>query len=982
MFEETKAPRLFGLHPGADFTRLLYLGLKARTEGLSPEALARIEIFVNTRRMERALTAQFLSDGPTLVPRIRLVTDLGQSEVAADIPPPVAPLRRKLEVARLVSALIKADSTLAAEDSAFDLADSLVTLMGEMRGEGVTPETIASLDVSDQSGHWARAQEFIGLINRYFQADAQPDAEARQRLVIEALTQLWQTDAPKHPVLVVGSTGSRGATALLMQAVSRLPQGAVVLPGVDWALPEDVWASLDAEKGGEDHPQFRFKALCDRLSVDPKSIIPWVDTAEENPARSALVSLSLRPAPVTDQWLTDGPKLQDLKSATQGLTLLEAPTPRLEADAIAVRLRTALEDGQTAALITPDRMLTRQVTAALDRWNITPDDSAGLPLQLSPPGRILRHTADLMTQRLDAELLLILLRHPLANSSFKERGPHILKTNALDLSLRRFGPAFPDRDSLTEWARRHDKVTGDAVEWVDWISTIIEEGFVSGERPLADLVKTHLKLTERLCAGPNLKEGSGELWQEAAGREAYRVMGELSSHADAGGDMSAREYRRLVSSLLAGGEVRDRDKGHPNILIWGTLEARVQTADLVILGGLNEGSWPEVPSPDPWLNRALRMQAGLLLPERRIGLSAHDYQQGVCAKDVVISRSIRTDEAETVPSRWVNRLTNLLGGLEEIGGTDCLAEMRKRGDVWINLANRIAEPETQIPSAKRPSPRPPADARPKDLSVTQIKTLIRDPYAIYARKILKLNSLDPLAPSASASLRGMIVHDILEAFVKENHDPSDPDSRDTLMLIADRVLAKDCPWPAVRVIWRSRIEGFADHFLEGEIKRRAIGTPVDTEMMGETKLDTVDFSLKAKADRIDLTPENCAIIYDYKTGAVPSGKEQKAFDKQLLLEAAMVERGAFKSIGPVRTESAVYIGLGSTLKDVEAPLKDAPTDETWPRFEAFIRKWMDPSEGYTSRRANQTLRFDGDYDHLARYGEWDETFEAVPEDLS
>ena len=625
-------------------------------------------------------------------------------------------------------------------------------------------------------------------------------------------------------------------------------------------------------------------------------------------------------------------------------------------------------------------MLTRQVTAALDRWDITPDDSAGQPLQLSAPGRFLRHVIDVMSGPLSVENLLVLLRHPLAHSPSKETN-HGLHTNALELHLRRYGPAFPNTDDLLTWAGKTAEKSPDRIAWASWVGSTLSDQQIIGERPLADHIETHLGIAARLAAGPNI-EGSGELWLKQAGREAKRIIGELKSHSDAGGEMNAREYKRLFNGVIAGGEVRDRDTGHPGVLIWGTLEARVQSADLVILAGLNEGTWPEAPAPDPWLNRPLRIQAGLLLPERRIGLSAHDYEQAVCTSNVVLSRSVRSDEAESVPSRWVNRLINLLGGLEEQGGPKYLAAMRARGQHWIDLAHAVAAPTDTVESARRPSPRPPTNARPNQLSVTQIKTLIRDPYAIYARKILGLNALDPLAQSADAPLRGIIVHHILERFVKNKIDPNTSDAASQLMALADDVLENECPWPATRALWRARIARFVPHFLSEESKRREYSSNIGTELHGEIKLSNVDFTLTGTADRIDISNDGEALIYDYKTGKAPTEKQQLHFDKQLLLEAAMVERGAFTKVGKVRTKAAVYIGLGGDLTDQKAPLIKSPTDETWDRFEGLIAKWMNPEKGFTSRSANETTTFEGAYDHLARYGEWDETSTPFPEDLA
>jgi double-strand break repair protein AddB len=980
MFDPMKIPHVYGVPLGADFSTALYDGLRAAFETMSPADVARVVIYVNTRRMQRRLTSLFHQGDALLLPRIRLVTDLAQDAVGRAIAPSIAPLRRRLEVAQLVKGLIDADPTLASQDAAIDLADSLVALMSEMQGEGVAPETIAGLDVTDQSGHWQRALSFIQLVQQFF-ADDRLDGEGRQRLVIETLVDRWAETPPNHPIIVAGSTGSRGATSLFMQAVAKLPQGAVILPGLDCDMPAHVWDMMEQKKGGEDHPQYRFKAFCEALGIQPSDIQPWGNNTNINDARTGLISLSLRPAPVTHQWINDGPDLGDLGEATDGITLIEAPTPRAQADAIAARLRQAVEDGQTAALISPDRMLTRQVTAALDRWDITPDDSAGLPLQLTAPGRFLRHIADLFCEPLNAESLLVLLRHPLSHSDRPDRGDHALRTNALELDLRRNGPPFPTAESLTKWAAATSDRHPEHTDWVAWVGSVLLGLCDTNDKPLIDHLTHHLDIAERLSAGPDLG-GSGELWKKPAGREALRVISELRAHADAGGVMSAREYRRLIGSVLADGEVRDRDDGHPQVLIWGTLEARVQSADLVILAGLNEGTWPEAPTPDPWLNRSMRMQAGLLLPERRIGLSAHDYQQAVCAREVVLSRAVRSDEAETVPSRWINRLTNLLGGLEDKGGPAYLKAMRERGQHWLTLAANIAAPTVTVDPAPRPSPCPPADARPDKLSVTQIKTLIRDPYAIYARKILGLNALDSLAHTPDAPLRGTIVHKVLERFVKDKIDPADSGARAALLSIASDVLIEHCPWPAVRALWFARIASFTPHFLIEEQKRRVFSANVDTEMRGELKLAYLPFTLTGTADRIDISDDGEALIYDYKTGKAPTPPQQKYFDKQLLLEAAMVERGAFKALGNVRTKAAVYIGLGSDLKDQPAPLDNETPDETWARFEGLIAKWMDPTKGYTSRSANEILSFEGNYDHLARYGEWDETHDAIAQDMT
>ncbi|WP_341367765.1 double-strand break repair protein AddB [Yoonia sp. BS5-3] len=971
MFEESDHPRVFALPPGADFATGLVDGLLDRAGGLTPEMWARTEIYVNTTRMQRRIRSVFDAGPARLLPRIRLITDLASDPVSMGIAPAVSPLRRRLELSQFVAKLLEQEPDLAPQTALYDLSDSLANLMDEMQGEGVSPDAIAALDVTDQSGHWERALKFVNIIAPFFGDDAErPDLEARQRLVIEALTERWAATPPTHPIIVAGSTGSRGATALFMQAVAKLPQGAIILPGFDFDLPDAAWAAMADTKTSEDHPQYRFKRLMDRIDFGRQDVRNWSAAAEPHTARNALISLSLRPAPVTDQWLQDGPKLGNLEDATRGLTLIEASSPRAEAEAIALRLRQAAEDGITAALISPDRTLTRQVTAALDRWDIVPDDSAGTPLALSPPGRFLRHVGELIAKPLTSVLLLTVLKHPLCHSNRDDRGEHLRHTRELELYLRDRGIPFPSEEILMRWAKGNDA----RIKWATWLCVIIQAGAAKDIGPLHLLLDQHIALAEQLSAGPGA-DGTGGLWQEAAGREAKRICDELRQAADAAGSLSQHDYAALFNAIISSGTVRNRDAGHPGILIWGTLEARVHGVDLTILGGMNEGVWPEAPPPDPWLNRTMRAQAGLLLPERKIGLSAHDYQQAVAGSDVWITRAKRSADSETVPSRWINRLTNLLSGLAAQGGPDALEAMRSRGDHWLAMSAELSTPSTREEPSPRPAPCPPVIARPKRFSVTQIKTLIRDPYAIYARKILQLSPLEPLIPNANAPLRGTIVHGILETFIKENHDPLD---HATFMKIARQQFQEHCPWPTIQAQWVAKLNAIAPKFLDAEAERQTLASDRVVEAAGKVTIPHLGMTLTCKADRIDKTNDGSAIIYDYKTGAVPTGPQQEKFDKQLLLEAAMLEKGGFDKIPATPVQDAAFIGVNAALKTVKAPLKKQPVAQVWAELETLFENWQVPSQGYTARLALFSKNDFGAYDHLSRFGEWDTSDTPYP----
>lgn len=967
------APNLYALPPGVDFPAELVAGLLARVAGQPPEALARVTLIVNTQRMRRRVQDCLQTRGALLLPRLVLVTEVENLGTSA-LPALVPALRRRLELSQLLDGLLQTGTTDFPRAALYDLADSLANLMAEMAGEGVAADRISALDVAEHSAHWARTQAFLGIVAQALAGDA-PDGEARLRLAVQGLISGWEKAPPPDPVIIAGSTGSRGTTAMLMQVVARLPGGAVVLPGFDFDLPDAVWDSMADALTAEDHPQFRFRKVMDGLGIGRNGVQRWTPAKPPAPERNRLISLSLRPAPITDQWLTEGPDLPDLMPATEGMTLIEAPSERAEALAIALLLREAAETGTRAALVTPDRNLTRRVTAALDRWGIRPDDSAGRPLALSAPGRMLRQVAGLFGRRLTVDAALALMKHPLAFTgagSHLGRGQHLILTREYELHARRNGPAFPTAESLAVWAETSG-LEG-AAPWAAILADVLCRHETLGDMPLAGFVTRHLSVTRRLAQG-FADSGNGVLWEKEAGTKALAAMTELEREAGAGGILTPADYANLLRAVLQNHEVREAETVHPGIMIWGTLEARVQGADLVILGGLNDGIWPSAPPPDPWLNRAMRKAAGLLLPERKIGLSAHDYQQAVAAPRVVISRALRGAEAETVPSRWVNRLVNLMSGLPDRQGPEALAAMRSRGSLWLERAVAFDTPTVQTDPARRPSPRPPVGTRPKRLSVTEIKTLIRDPYAIYARHVLRLRPLDPLRPEADPRLRGTVLHEILERHVRQGSG-----GFEDLMHITDGVLAQRVAWPLARAIWRARIEKAAAAFLE--FSAGTGGEPVLIEERGAVQVPGLDFTLTGKPDRIDRLADGRLLLIDYKTGDPPTKPEQLHFDKQLYLAAAMAEAGGFASLGPSEVAQLAYVGVKAAFKTVEIEMQPGEVTDIWAEFRKLIMAYAQPAKGYTARRAMQSVRDVSDYDHLSRFGEWDMTAEAVPEDMA
>ncbi|WP_408592955.1 double-strand break repair protein AddB [Paracoccus marcusii] len=968
---------LYALPPGVDFADAFVRGLLERMADQPPEALAGVTVFVNAASTRGALYRAFDRAGPLLLPQIRSITGVDPGPLIMP-DPPVPPLARRLELARLIAQMLALRPDLGAGHSIPVLAQSLSQLMVEMQTEGRDLSDLEAIDTGDHARHWQNALAFLRIAAQFHLGDPSQDRPARQRAAAEAAARDWPQgiDLPQGPVIVAGSTGSHGATRLYMQAVAALPNGAVVLPGFDFDQPAPVWDGLER---ADDHPQARFAPLIAEAGYPQR----WTAVRPPSDGRNRLISLALRPAPVTDQWIAEGPALPDLIPATADLTLIEADQPGQEAETIALIMRDAAErGGEQVTLIAADSGLIRRVTAALDRWHIRPDDSAGRPLPLTAPGLFLRQVAALFGQPLTIDRLLILLKHPLTatGSTAIGRNDMLRETRELELQLRRNGPAFPDAATLADWATKGD---GTRKIWAEWLAAMLSRITAVARdrapRPLPHRLADLLDLAQALAAGPDGDAERSQLWQDKAGQMARAVLDHLVEHAALGPDIGPGDFSALLVTELQAKAVRDDVEAHHCLRIHGPREARLHGHGTVILSGLNEGGWPQALSPDPWLSRQMRAAAGLPLPERQIGLAAHDFQQAVAADRVYLTRAKRDAEAETIPSRWLNRMLNLMGGLPDRGGPEALARMRARGAEWLALAQAVARPPAPVPPAARPSPIPPLPLFP-DLPVTDVSLLIRDPYAVYAKRVLGLRALPPLRPQPDASLRGQTLHAIVEALLHSRPTPDTPPEvlRDRFLALTDRVLADEVPWPAARAFWSARIARIADRIVADELTRLVEGRPMVVEHRGKVPVADLGITLTAKPDRIDLLTDNRVVVYDYKSGTPPTDAMIRHFDKQLMLEAAMARRGGFDALGPVDVAGLRYIQLGGEGKTHPREHDDLIEAETWDGFVRLLRSYVTGEAGFTAMRAPQSTSYAGDYDHLARYGEWALTDAAAP----
>lgn len=974
------SPTVYTVPAGTPFLDALATELLIR-HGAEPLGLPRVMVLLPTRRAVRGLREAFLRAGggrPRLLPTMRPIGDieeeelapasLGRSDDELSIPPEISALERQFLLARLIVTRPDGPNDLV---RAVQLARELGVLLDQVHTEHLTFDELEDLVPEEYAAHWQLTLDFLQIVTenwpKILAENGVLDPSDRRNRLIDALASGWRHTPPPGPVIAAGSTGSIPATAELLRTISRLPQGAVVLPGLDTQMDDRSWEALDPS-----HPQFGMKQLLERMAVSRHEVELWpsISSSTENPARIGLMAAALRPAETTDEW----PTLPiDTDRALDGLTLIEAPSPPEEAGAIALLMREALDtEARTMALVTPDRDLARRVSAELDRWGIEVDDSAGTPLDRTPPGSFLRLSAEMIADRAAPVPLLAALKHPLAAGGFVPRefrsrvralerlvlrGPRPAPGfEGLLAALKVFGPS--DDEGLATW-----------VQGLAQMAAPLDSLMAKPSCEVNDLVRAHMAFSEALATTGDTP-GCDRLWVGDAGEAGAEYVRDLLANSGPLPPMVPREYPALFETLMSARVVRPGYGRHPRVFIWGPLEARLQHADLIILGGLNEGTWPPEPPNDPWLSRPMREKFGLPSPERRIGLSAHDFAQAACARNVVLSRSEKVAGSPTVPARWLLRLKALAG--------DQAIRKIDRTNTWVGWHRQLDTPEKML-TASAPRPTPPVAARPRQISVTGVETWMRDPYSIYARRILRLKPLQELDADPGAADRGTFIHHALEAFIRENGAILPDDAFERLIEHGRLAFGDAMARPSVWAFWWPRFITVARWFIENEEVRRADSVPAAVEIEGRLRLDCPGgpFVLTAKADRLDRVTDGGLEIIDYKTGAAPSARILRAgYAPQLPLEAAIAAAGGFDGIPPSPVSGFSYWRLTGGDPAGEVKLYDGATAAELAAaaregLQNLVTAFDRLETPYLSRpRPRPEFMGYGDYDHLARVKEW------------
>ncbi len=998
---------LFSIAPDAPFLptlagRILDGTLLSGWPRSGPFWLADVTIFLPTRRARFALAEAFIQKlgGAALLPDIRTFGgELGEEGEpflppldAPLAPPAVSSLERRLVLAQFVEAWARtADGAagFASPPNAAEilvLADSLGRFIDDLAIEGVDPGALRSLVPEELAAAWQQTLRFLDIalsawpqtLAERGKADAAP--LRNERLARQALA------APliygERPVIAAGSTGSVPATANLLLALSRLPRGAVVLPGLDTSLSSGEHAKLiDPAQSPYGHPQYGLAKLLVRLRAAP-GMVEELATSPR-PARTLVVRRALSLPDETAHWVTARAALADrMAAAGAGLAVLCAPTPDQEARAIALAARQGLADGQSVGIVSPDQNLARRIASELQRFGVRIDDAAGTPLFQSAAGRLLREILVLAENQCAPIDLMALLRNRatrlgLARADVSRLG------DAIELALLRGQRPRPGIAGLRlavagnlAGTSKHPqlRLMGGEGEEIEILLDRLEAALAPVVALLARPVLRAAELAETLAGA--LAAIAGPLDADLPGSsELAGWATDLAARPGDGPTFPPQGLDGVLYALMAGIDVRRPGAAsRDDIVIWGQLEARLQSPDLLILAGLNEDIWPRPADPGPWLSRGMRLAIGLEPPERDQGRAAHDFEMALGNGQVILAFAERLGTSPALPSRLVQRL-------EAFFGTDIAKALRARGDVWVKAA-RAVDAVAKVEPALRPAPTPPASARPRKLSVTEVETLFRSPYDLYARHVLRLRAMDPLGEAPGGRERGSMIHEVFAAFVIENHDFAAPDAPARLGTMAREAFAGLDAIGERRDIWLRRFSLAARRFLDFERTRGPRVGRRHAEIEGEWLFPDLDnFRLTGRADRVDEMHGGTLEIIDFKTGSLPSSRDMKNFEApQLLLEAAMARAGALQKIPPgdIGALDYIKIGLGPQaflltpfkLRE-DHDLASAAT-EIVSRLRRHVAEFL-LSDRYpmTARiRPDPGRRYRGEYDHLARTDEW------------
>ena len=999
-----RRPRVFTIPSDAPFldvlARAVLNGFPSGEPGRpSPFDIARLTILVPTRRAARDLERTFFDvsgRNGLLLPRISPLGDIDEelfefpefpaSSIDAALPGALSPIGRDLILMDLIGdwAMLNPQERLAEEivsspRQAVTLTASLAEFLDSLETEDIDPARIADLYGIESARHREAILGFLALVREKLPARLLErrllGPKARRSLLLRREAARLAEGQTPWPVIAAGSTGSIPAARELLGTIAGLPNGAVVLPGLDIHMDEESWPELGAQ-----HPQFIMKQFLEDISLtrDEVALMPGCSAGK----RSWLASEIMRPAATSEKWRSIvRSQGKPIARALENLHAVETHHVSEEASAISLILREVLDTpGKTASLVTPDRELARRVKQQLENWSIGIDDSAGEPLIRFGGAAFLNLLIDAAVGSYAPERLLALFKHDLCRFGF-DHGTSRQAVGVIELSVFRSGFVTPRLAELANAVSAARKSAGlnphihptikrkteagwaAAADYADRASVCLMPLTEAGEQKFGKHLETLIRSCE-LAAGSTF-------WDGEDGEILRLLLEDLKKEAGTIASCSFATAATLVQHYMSVTPFRAKPKARTRLAILGLLEARLSRPDLVILGGLNEGRWPAQADPGPWLNRPMRTALGMQQPERDIGQTGHDFAQALGCKEVYLTWARRVGDAPAIPSRWILRLRMLVKAAGLTNWFEAAGE-------WQSLAARLDDPVAVTP-CERPRPRPPTSARPKRLSVTRIETLIRDPYAFYANQVLGFRPLEQISAAPGMAERGVLFHQAIGDFLKRFPEKFPPEATEYLLQRGRTHFAPLLSHPDAGAFWWPQFARIAGWLVTEEVKQRSGVVRVYSEIDGRMEFSIAGqpFTLTCRADRIDLLEDGAARIGDYKTGSVPSTPQVEAgLAPQLTLQSAMLENGAFGELGKRQACAIYYIKLGSGEPPGEflsPKLKVSVTDcarKHMSGLMSLLAAYEDRRQAYPPRAIIEKEDEERDFDHLSRYREW------------
>lgn len=983
------AAKIYNVNAGESFADVLAEHFLKEYKN-RPEELSKVLFLLPNRRACQSLSEAFVrAKGlePTILPQIMPIADVeedevfltGSSEVLQNLAPEISKTERALIFTRLIMQK-PADLGLGhlSLAQAYALAENLADLIDLSYNENLDFSRLDNIVPAEYAAHWQESLKLLSIITEFWphilDERGVVDASFRRNQLLKAELAVWRHSQTSQKIVVAGTTAAYPILKELVKTVADLPNGEVWLYGLDNCLEDSGWQAID-----ENHPQFELKELLEYLQINRAEVrnVPNKEFTE----RERLVSEIMRPAPSSGEWRTLSAHPFS-KETFDGIHLLNCDDIRQEAKAIALLIRRTLDiPEKTAALVTMDRNLARRVVSELKKWNIIADDSAGQPLGLSPIGGYLRLIMNVLENNFSQVSMLSLFKHPFTSCG-KNSAEFNQFVRNLELGWRK-NKNFPDDNAEKRYLEYMRPLESFLAE-IKKIMQPLAELYKQPEVSVSEFFSCHIKTAENL-ADTDIKSGDKIIWKNDAGAVAAKFVSEFVQKSELLGNIKPCDYLPLLECLLSEHNVRVRYGMHPRVKILGPIEARLTQFNVTIIGEVNEGVWPKLPSADLWMSRPMKKDFGFPLPERSIGVTAADFAHLLNSENVYLTRAERVDGTPTNKSRWWLRLETVLAanfGNKKEDKEKYAFLYDNKYSLWAKYAERAAK---MLP-IKSPCPCPPVAARPRKLSAVNFEMLMRDPYTIFAKYILNLYPLEELDSDVGYSDYGNIVHKVIQKFNNIYNTGKYPENAgERLLKMGKDEFAANNIGADIKAFWWPKFVKTIEWLTAAEKTYRGDILKVHNEVCGSMNFDSAGgkFTITAKADRIDETKDGRLNVLDYKTGKARSVKEIiTGMAPQLPIEGLIAESGGFSEIPAKKVAGLRYWRLGREEIAANEEQSRKGLEKTLLYLQTLIMHFDNESTPYFAKPNPSDAPSYSDYDHLSRFLEWSVRDESAQEEYS